>query len=97
MAYCQAMPPPVLQFTPRSLNPELFGWVILSKPLCTEPRMPGARAAARTQLIRASNLGPPRPRIKIGPGNFARSVCASPLMCAVERGGRPKVCSASVT
>ena len=56
MAYCQAMPLPVLQFTPRSLNPELFGWAILSKPLWAEPRMRETRAAARAQLIRASNL-----------------------------------------
>ena len=56
MAYCQAMPLPVLQFMPRSLNLELFGWAILSKPLWAEPRMHETRAAARAQLIRASNL-----------------------------------------
>jgi len=56
MAYCQAMPLPVLQFMPRSLNPELFGWAIRSKPLWAEPRMRETRAAARAQLICARNL-----------------------------------------
>src|SRR5258706_14144621 len=56
MAYCQAMPLPVLQFTPRSLNPALFGWAILSNPLWAEPRMRETRATAWAQLIRASNL-----------------------------------------
>ncbi len=58
MAYCQAMPLPVLQFTPRSLNPELFGWVILSKPLCTEPRMPGAKGRCADATDTRQQLGP---------------------------------------
>jgi hypothetical protein len=45
MVYCQATPLPVLQYTLRSLNPELCGSATLSRPLWAETRMGGIKAA----------------------------------------------------